>query len=617
VKVVSSLLDKLTLRDLTQTPDDVAVSEGKPTQQRTTRQQMAKTQAGQYDLGFSLETRGRSVGLQRQIDRDYITSLFGGRSTGSSRGFSHSVQAARYRLSITDQTIFLAEEEIAKTMREAANVESVNLVRPAEVAAKWENDASRKNETIEDHVAKSPTKAKTLEEVEKACEVERAVTPTDPAGEDSFVDQITSRSPAKPVSRIEDSVEALDRLEEALEALDQAALAERMVSPENTRHNDPVQQAARSKAEDSKVPMDKIKAAHGQNPTKQTTKPGYASMRVKPTAPKQTAVVKKTTSMIFRPSESREESMERAGVENVKGVNLATKKAPVKRPVSLLPPKEPVKSTKPATRPTFELPGEAIARKLKEQREARLAQRESSEDSCQTARVSSAPKIKSTKPPTKPTFELPGEAVSRRKREAHEARLKAQEEEERKRREFKARPVRKSVLPSTVPRDTVASRGRQSKVGLENIEDGSLPVSKRGSTVGVHRLSILQLNMANISAPRAPGPPVPLVRKPSTASSGPSVSGLAIQRTVSAHEVQAQRQRAKEIYNRDAKFAEDVEREKREREAAAKKSREEAAERGRQASREWAEKQRAKKMAGGDKGMSAGYGPGGQMGLKA
>ncbi|MAB90829.1 MAG: hypothetical protein CMJ90_15425 [Planctomycetes bacterium] len=58
-----------------------------------------------------------------------------------------------------------------------------------------------------------------------------------------------------------------------------------------------------------------------------------------------------------------------------------------------------------------------------------------------------------------------------------------------------------------------------------------------------------------------------------------------------------------------------MEREKRDREAAAKRAREEAAERGRQASREWAERQMAKKMAEGDKGMSAGYGPGGQLGL--
>jgi hypothetical protein len=106
---------------------------------------------------------------------------------------------------------------------------------------------------------------------------------------------------------------------------------------------------------------------------------------------------------------------------------------------------------------------------LKEKREARQAQRESSEDT--VVRSTSGPKIvRSSKPPTRPTFELPGEAISRRKREAQEARLKAQEEEERARREFKAKPLRTSVVPSVVPRDTVASRARQSKIGLESME---------------------------------------------------------------------------------------------------------------------------------------------------
>jgi len=57
-------------------------------------------------------------------------------------------------------------------------------------------------------------------------------------------------------------------------------------------------------------------------------------------------------------------------------------------------------------------------------------------------------------------------------------------------------------------------------------------------------------------------------------------------------------------------------RERREREAAAKRAREEAAERGRQASREWAEKQMARKMADNEK-LGPGYGPGGQLGLRS
>tara|TARA_R110002060_G_scaffold31453_10_gene42036 strand:- start:135 stop:521 length:387 start_codon:yes stop_codon:yes gene_type:complete len=122
------------------------------------------------------------------------------------------------------------------------------------------------------------------------------------------------------------------------------------------------------------------------------------------------------------------------------------------------------------------------------------------------------------------------------------------------------------------------------------------------------------LNLANMSAPRAKGAFIPPVRKPSP--NVPSVSAAArpVQRAVSVTDSDL-RKRAKEIYNRDARLTEEMEREKRDREAAAKRAREEAAERGRQASREWAERQMAKKMAEGDKGMSAGYGPGGQLGL--
>lgn len=447
---------------------------------------------------------------------------------------------------------------------------------------------------------------KTLEEVERIYGPEEASAQTDDAGEDSFVQQITCRSPAKPISRIEDSVEALDQLEEALEALNQATLAERMVSPEKSRQKAQMPHGFLESHKMGREPMVKV---NEKQPTvkRQPSKSGYATVRVK-SAPKEAPTLKRAASVNFKPAPANPKSATEQGK-----VPAATKAA-VKRPVSLLPPKETLKSTKPPTRSTFELPGEAVAAKLKEQREARLAQRQSSEDSFHTApRAVSGPKIKSAKPPTKPTFELPGEELSRRKKAAHEARLKAQEEEERKRREFKARPIRNSVAPM-VPRETVASRARQSKIGIDGIEDGNLSISKRSSTVGAHRPSMAALNLANMSAPRAKGAFIPPVRKPSPNVPGVSAAARPVQRAVSVTDSDL-RKRAKEIYNRDARLTEEMEREKRDREAAAKRAREEAAERGRQASREWAERQMAKKMAEGDKGLSAGYGPGGQLGL--
>jgi len=627
-----SLLERLALRDLTP-PSLEAVSqqeEPKPTSPvptvRLTRRQLANKKAGPYASSTSFDCQSPS---SPHAQRDsFLTSLFGGRRPAG------PVRARKVPLhnevlfdygTMTDQGLCLAEEALAKSTQESEPVLKAIYANVHDEAKAFSEDGSQHNLTQVTETIRTPTKqpAKTLteaEEVKEACGEENLATTVEVEKEDSFVEQITCRSPAKPVSRIEDSVEALDQLEEALEALDQAAQPERMVSPKKPqkkaepRASAPVPPQDKALKENVKATVKAVaQASHKASPPKQRSpKPGYASMRVKPTAPKQRPSVKKATSMTFKPFAA---DCDKPYPKEAKVQPAA--KAPVKRPISLLPPKEPARSTKPPTRPTFELPGEAVARKLKEQRETRLAQRESSEDSFHTARtVSSQKTIKSTKPPTKSTFELPGEAVSRRKREAHEARLKAQEEEERRRREFKAKPPRKSTVPNVAPRDTVASRARQSRIGIENMEDGNLSVAKRGSNLGAHRPTIQQLNLANMSAHRAPGPKDNLTRKPST-TSGPSMSGLHTQRTVSNKEVLIQRQRAKEIYSRDAKMAEDIEKEKQEREAAAKRAREEAAERGRQASREWAEKQRARKLVQGDKGMSAGYGPGGQMGLNA
>ncbi|EPE29463.1 hypothetical protein GLAREA_00623 [Glarea lozoyensis ATCC 20868] len=450
--------------------------------------------------------------------------------------------------------------------------------------------------------------ARTLEEVEETC-AKQSSTPTQVSDDDSFVEQIISRSPAKSVSRIEDTVEALDQLEDAMDAVTEAALVDYVVSTKTSQSPTRVKEArSKSFTDKPQVSHEELVAQAVRSeyvPKQVALKSGSASVRIKQTATNQAPGLRKSASMSFRPPITASKTGQQSTV-------IQPPKTLSRRPTSLMQPKEPVKSTKQLTRPAFELPGEAVARRLKEQREARLAQRQSSEEDISSSRILSGPKtIKSTKAPTKSNFELPGEALSRKKKEAHEARLKAREEEERKRREFKAKPVRKSLVPDYIPRETAASRARQSRIGIENINE--LAVSKRNSTIGAHHPSIQQLNLANCSAPRAPGPKP--TRKPST-TSGPSMSGLAVQRTVSDKEVHLQRQRAREIYNRDARLTEEMEREKQEREAAAKRAREAAAERGRQASREWAERQRVRKLAEGDRGLGAGYGPGGQMGLK-
>ncbi|KAH6682619.1 hypothetical protein B0J14DRAFT_574032 [Halenospora varia] len=590
-----SLLDNLAIPHLTQDAEAMAMEQPQLSFQastgRMTRHQLAKQQAGQYypsDIFVTLQRSSMNVPQAREYS---FLSPFGGRARTISNQ-KESIEEA-----MTDRPLYLAEEALAKSMLQANPF--LKQDEQAQAKVSMENDVLAHTEALSNKTNHNDRKSAviTLEEVE-AHEEGKVESVVHDAGDDSFVEQIICRSPAKPVSRIEDSVEALDQLEEAMEALDQAAMAETMVSPEKPRRK--AQTGSQEGPLHKKTAIEATaKATSSSSQTKQAPfKSGYGSMRVKSANTKQAPTLKKAASMSFRPG------------------STTHKPAEEKKSQTSPPPKEPTKSTKPPTRPTFELPGEAVARKLKEQREARLAQRQSSEESAPIQRAVSGPKVaKSTKPPTKADFELPGEALSRRKKEALEARLKAQEEEERKRREFKAKPIRKSIVPDYVPRETVASRARQSKIGIESMDGTELSVSKRSSIVGGHRPSLQQLNLANMSAPRNPGPNRQLTRKPST-TSGPSMSGLSMQRSVSDKEVQIQRQRAKEIYNRDARLTEDMEREKQEREAAAKRAREDAAERGRQASREWAEKQRAKKLAEGDKGMSAGYGPGGQLGLK-
>ncbi|KAK2032188.1 hypothetical protein LX32DRAFT_691089 [Colletotrichum zoysiae] len=365
-------------------------------------------------------------------------------------------------------------------------------------------------------------------------------------------------------SRIEDSVEAIDRLEEELEAVHIAA---RLATPTRTGRD-------RSRTVDGAAV-----AATGLKRTPSTLKRTQSTSAGARPAPAARSAQRKSVSATA--NDAAKASPEKS----------PTRRPTVARPTSLLPPKPPAKSTKAPTKPSFELPGEAVARRIKEQREARLAQ--------QAAKAASpAPqRSRSLKVPTRPNFELPGEAISRRKRAEREARLKAQEEEERKRREFKARPIKANLGSAASPRDTVTSRARQNK-GSE-AEDGQFEESqfKRRSMVGSPH------TLARASSTRSPqtrgrGMSQTAMTDESSRATSTSTSGTSGKRsTLSAEELEHQRHIGKEIFQRDNCYIKDKERERREREWNAKMAREQAAERSRQASREWAEKQRRKQLA--------------------
>ncbi|KAF7898817.1 hypothetical protein BELL_0578g00010 [Botrytis elliptica] len=558
---------------------------------RTTRGQIARQQAGQYDKGVSF-IRAADTGdvfWKPPQTSSCGSSLFAGSHFPMQTGpfiplrLEHNTNPPDYLARKNNDNI------------ETKDVESLTSEKLRYTPKK--NDPLAGSGTLP--FTKQITTLEEIERAYKASEVTSSIRQRSSSAEieeDSFIDIIINRSPAKPVSRIEDSLEELDNLEDAIDALDEATTVEQFVatSPKTVNISTEASSDSNSRRSPQRGLVEELPAAglrvrvHDSlaQATSQRPKSTYATMRVKRTTATE-PTLKKAKSMSF---------------ENVRPVvspekPTMTSPSKVPRPTSLLPPKSPTKSTKPSTKPVFELPGDAVAKRLKEQREARIAQRESSEMT--VVRTTTTPgRIKSTKPPTKSSqFELPGEAYSRRKREALEAKLKAQEEEDRKRREFKARPIGKTVASRTLPRDTAASRARQSKTGTtgDSTDSGGLTIGKRGSLVGGHRPSILDMQKVNVigSSPRTKAPPAPLNRK---ASQRPQHPRMAMQRTVSDSDHELQRQRAKELYNKDAMYTADIEREKREREMAAIRAREEAAEKGRAASREWAERQKAKAM---------------------
>ncbi|OHW92085.1 carboxylesterase family protein [Colletotrichum incanum] len=371
-------------------------------------------------------------------------------------------------------------------------------------------------------------------------------------------------------SRIEDSVEAIDRLEEELEAVNIAA---RLATPSRSGHIRSSTDDATNTAATAATSNTVLKRT--ASTLKRTQSVGAGAKPAPQTRTAQRMSVSMTDNDAAKASSGK----------------TPTKKPIVTRPTSLLPPKPPAKSTKAPTKPSFELPGEAVARRIKEQREARLALQ------AEKATPPTPQRSRSLKVPTRPNFELPGEAISQRKRAEREARLKAQEEEERKRREFKARPIKAKLGSAAYPRETVTSRARQNKGSEANDSQVEERASKRASMLGTPR------PLARTSSTRSPqtrgrGTSQTATEDQASRATSTSTGSMSGKRsTLSIEELEHQRLKGREIFQRDNCYIEDKERERREREWNAKMAREQAAERSRQASREWAEKQRRKQLA--------------------
>ena len=385
--------------------------------------------------------------------------------------------------------------------------------------------------------------------------------------EDSFVANIESRTPAKmtesipiaslsitrsdetpplahgsPSRRIEDSVAALDALEEEIEKVG------------------------------SLIP--KISDLEHPAPLKKQTKPSSKPRKLERSKGTSCALDKTHSALRNKPSVTASSKAPRAPSQ-------ATKMSPRH-------------GKSPNQNPAATLPSATISRP-----------KTMSQDG-HKPRVSSIHKTpfqptKSTKPPTKSTFELPGEAVSRRLKEQREERQSAQEDPEPKKHTFKARPnpLRQSQAPEV--KLTAATRARLSiaagkgaprtsnvheKAKSNPISMGTINANKRTSSIYIPKRSSIPPTQ---KAPnqRASSITGSLANRTSSSSNAPPPT---------SEDLAHQKVKGKEVFGRARAQIQEREKARKEKEEAAKKARAEAAERGRIASREWAEKQKARQM---------------------
>ena len=373
--------------------------------------------------------------------------------------------------------------------------------------------------------------------------------------DDSFVEQIKARTPGKRISRIEDSVEALDALEEEIEKVGG-------LIPAST---------------DGLSSSDKVKKQAKVQPTTVDSKRnGTASIKRNDLSQKELKIRKLSTAA--RPigsNPSPEASNPRARHRAQQKSDTAT------RAVG-------------AALSTGQMTSQASQAALKK-------------------RISSVYKapfqpLKSTKPPTRPNFELPGDAVARKIKDQREERSKREEEEAAKPRVFKARPIRLSHAPEV--RLTATTKARLSMAKGERLDQGKpaarpTPMAAAGSN---KRLSTLSVSKRS-TPPPARRSTQSFAKGPAGLTRGPSLNASTTVRAPSAlgtnrvaptaAESAFQKLKGKEVFGRTKAELAEREKAKKDKEDAARKARADAAERGRIASRAWAEKQKAKKLEAG------------------
>jgi len=409
-------------------------------------------------------------------------------------------------------------------------------------------------------------------------------------------------SPSAPTMRLEDSIEAIDALEDALEEVTKTIPADTS-SPVKTKRA----QAAVHANAGNRLSMSVTKSA--ASPVKPT--PRTSSMiKGKPNALSASKSLNRSASVRASTKQPKPTSTDHSSNEGQQEkVKTEDYLAARRRPISLhFPtPPPPPKSTKAPTKSNFQLPGEAVAAKLKAAKEERQKREEEEaaakkkEPKARTAPKTPAPFNVATKPTAasraresliatsarkENSFSSSAGPTSKRNSVASTTSVKptpsAAAAAEKRLSTFASK--RASVAPSRERPDNTA-------IGTQRPRPSSLYVPKgstTGSTLAQNRGSLhpSSSSTATMSKPRIPS------NISSSASFTTATGPAASQRAVSAAEAVVLKQKAKAIFNRDKVEKERRERERRGKEEGAKRARVQAAERGRVASREWAERQR-------------------------
>ncbi|MCJ1475331.1 hypothetical protein MMC13_003993 [Lambiella insularis] len=396
----------------------------------------------------------------------------------------------------------------------------------------------------------------------------------DAARDESFAEKVMERTPPKPITRIEDSVEAIDALEDAI---DQISAALPVIMDERAS---PLKQTLDAKKKKSTRATIDQKTPHILSTKKPAT---VLSGSKKPTALQNPT----SSSQKKVPSRKLPSNISTAASRG----NSTSRSTPLKpahpKATAHLTPRlakpipaatsAPASSTKPTRYPT--LPPAKPSR---------------------VSSITKAPFVPhpSSKAPTRSTFSLPGDAVAQKLKAQRESRQKRDDDDASQKRAFKARPVRHSIAP--VVKATATSRARMSL--LAGAPTAEVKSKKEGAPTHpvpavAPRLSSISSTTTQLNGHSAAAAKRASMAAPSAPKAKANISAARAPSLVGAARAGPSTAKGKEVFGRALAEQEAREAGRREKEEAARRARAEAAERGRVASREWAERMKRREKA--------------------